>query len=66
MLLTTQHKIGRFFNEERFLDDNITGDRYYSDYVHMNKWDCPIALLIYGSVTEISTMETGPHSNYCG
>ena len=59
-------KIARRFNEERFLVHNTTGERIYSDYVHMNERDCRIALLIDGSVTETSTTGTGPNGNYCG
>lgn len=59
-------KISRRVSNAKFMVDNITGERYYSDCVHMNERDCHITLLIDGSVTENSTTDTGPNSNYYG
>ena len=47
--------------------DNNTGERYdFDDYELMDESQCRIAMLIDGSVTETSTVGTGPNGNYHG
>ena len=60
-------KIAKRFNQERFLIDNNTGERYdFDDYELMDESKCRIAMLIDGSVTETCTLGTGPNGNYHG
>ena len=60
-------KIARQFNEERFLIDNHTGERYdFADYELMDERKCRVAMIIDGSVTETCTLGTGPNGNYRG
>ena len=60
-------KIARRFNQERFLIDNVTGERYdFDEHPGVDEDKFRIAMLIDGSVTETATTGTGPNGNYEG
>ena len=60
-------KIARRFNQERFLIDNVTGERYdFDEHPGVDEDKFRIAMLIDGSVTETATTGTWPNGNYEG
>ena len=59
-------KIARRFNQERYLIDNGTGQYINLEGTTIDEYDCRVALMIDGSVTETSTTGTGPDGDYHG
>ena len=60
-------KIAKRLNQETFLIDNNTGERYdFEEYELMDESQCRVSMLIDGSVTETCTVGTGANGNYHG
>ena len=59
-------KIARKVNQERFLIENNTLDRIDVDSITVNEENFRVCCFIDGSVSESSTLGTGPNGDYVG
>ena len=59
-------KIARKVNQERFLIENTTYNRINVDSITVNEENFRVCCFIDGSVTETTTLGTGPNGDYVG